>query len=51
MNHQALCDPQRINLFLDQKLSDDEQFAFELHLDDCHACRRQLEAATASEDA
>ncbi len=51
MNRQALCDPQRINLFLDQKLSEDEQVAFELHLDDCHTCRRQLEAATASEDA
>ena len=30
MNHQALCDPHRIDLFLDQKLSEDEQCAFEL---------------------
>ncbi len=51
MNNQQLCDPHRINLFLDQRLSDDEQAAFEAHMDDCQACRRQLETATASEDA
>ena len=51
MNHQQLCDPHRIELFLQQKLSDDEQSAFELHLDDCHACRRQLETSAAAEDA
>ncbi len=43
------CDPKRIELFLAQKLSDDEQTAFELHLDDCRDCRRQLESMAAGE--
>jgi len=47
---QITCDPQRIELFLQQKLSDEEQTAFELHLDDCHDCRHRLEAAAASDD-
>ena len=50
-NNQQLCDPQRVELFLQQKLSDDEQAAFELHLDDCQACRRQLETTAAGDDA
>ena len=44
------CDPERIELFLQQKLSDEEQTAFELHLDDCHDCRRRLEATAAGDD-
>ena len=51
INNQFLCDPHRIELFLQQKLTDDEQSAFELHLDDCHDCRRQLETSAAAEDA
>ena len=42
------CDPRLIELFLQQKLSDLEQAAFQSHLDDCDDCRRQLEAAAAS---
>ena len=49
-NNRMTCDPERIELFLQQKLSDEEQTAFELHLDDCHDCRRQLEATAASDD-
>jgi endo-1,4-beta-xylanase len=39
-NNRTTCDPERIELFLQQKLSDKEQTAFELHLDDCNDCRR-----------
>jgi serine/threonine-protein kinase len=46
-NHQLTCDPQRIELFLEQRLSDAEQSALELHLDDCDRCRRRLETAAA----
>ncbi|MCH7685494.1 MAG: serine/threonine protein kinase [Planctomycetes bacterium] len=44
------CDPERIELFLQQKLSDEEQTAFELHLDDCNDCRHRLEATAAGDD-
>ena len=51
MNDERLiCDPQRIELFLQQKLDEQEQSAFELHLDDCDDCRRRLEATAARED-
>ncbi len=49
-NNQMTCDPKRIELFLGQKLSDEEQTAFELHLDDCNDCRRRLEATAAGDD-
>ncbi len=49
-NDPVTCDPQRIELFLQQKLNDEEQTAFELHLDDCNDCRRRLEAAAAGAD-
>ena len=48
--NQMTCDPERIELFLQQKLSDEEQTAFELHLDDCDDCRHRLEATAAGED-
>ena len=47
---QKTCDPQRIKLSLGQKLSDEEQTAFELHLEDCDDCRRRLEATAAGDD-
>jgi serine/threonine protein kinase/WD40 repeat protein len=50
MNNNLTCDPGRIEQFLRQQLSDDEQTAFELHLDDCDDCRRRLEAAAAADD-
>ena len=50
-SNSTTCDPHRVELFLQQKLSDDEQTAFELHLDDCHDCRRRLETAAAADDA
>ena len=51
MNNQRMaCDPERIELFLQQQLSDEEQTAFELHLDECSDCRRRLEAAAAGAD-
>ena len=49
-NSRLTCDPKRIELFLQQQLSDTEQAAFQLHLDDCTDCRRQLEAAAAGDD-
>ena len=49
-DHRTTCDPQRIELFLEQKLSDEEQSAFESHLSDCDDCRRRLETTAASED-
>ena len=49
-NNQMTCDPERIELFLGQKLSDEEQTAFESHLDDCVDCRHRLESAAAGED-
>jgi hypothetical protein len=51
MNHRpSICDPQRIDLFLEQKLSEAEQTDFERHLDDCDACRRRLEASAAGDE-
>ena len=44
------CDPDRIELFLEQKLGDAELSAFESHLSGCDDCRRRLETAVASED-
>ena len=49
-NSQKVCDSQRIELFLQQQLSDQEQIAFESHLDDCSHCRDRLEATAAGED-
>ena len=49
-NNQTICDPDRIELFLQQKLSDGEQAAFESHLTECDDCCRRLEATAASED-
>ena len=42
--------PDRIELFLEQKLSDLEQAAFESHLDHCDDCRRRLETTAAGDD-
>ena len=47
---QTTCDPQRIELFLRHELSEAEQTAFELHLDECADCRRRLEATAARDD-
>ncbi len=49
-SNQTTCDPQRIQLFLDQKLSDAELSALESHLSNCDDCRRRLETTVASED-
>ncbi len=48
--HPTTCDPARIELFLRQQLSDGEQAAFELHLNDCVECRHRLETAAAGDD-
>lgn len=51
MNHKlTACNPDSIELFLQQKLSDCEQADFERHLDDCSDCRTQLETAAASDE-
>jgi len=47
-NQRTTCDPERIELFLQQKLNDAEQTAFESHLDDCDDCRQRLESTAAS---
>ena len=49
-NNQTTCDTHRIELFLQQKLSDGEQAAFESHLSECDDCCRRLEATAACED-
>ncbi len=49
-NHPTMCDPQRIELFLQQKLSEAEQTEFQSHLDICDDCCRHLEASAAAED-
>ena len=49
-DHRTTCDAERIELFLEQKLSDEEQSVFESHLSSCGACRQRLETAAASED-
>jgi len=49
-NHRTICNPQWIELFLDQRLSDEEQTAFESHLSNCDDCCRRLEARSARED-
>ncbi len=48
--NQTNCDPDRIELFLEQRLSDEEQSAFESHLSACGNCRQRLETAAAGED-
>lgn len=51
MNHKlTACNPDSIELFLQQELSDSEQADFERHLDDCSDCRAQLETAAASDE-
>ncbi len=49
-DHSTTCNPERIELFLGHKLSGEEQRAFELHLDHCNDCRRQLESTAAGDD-
>ncbi|MBC8351589.1 MAG: protein kinase [Planctomycetes bacterium] len=49
-NEQRTCQSESVEPFLQQQLSDEEQVAFELHLDDCNECRRQLEEAAAGDD-
>jgi serine/threonine-protein kinase len=46
-NRRPACDPGTIGQFLDERLSDQEQSAFEAHLDECAVCREQLECMTA----
>jgi serine/threonine-protein kinase len=46
-NHQQICDPQRIESCLGDSLSDEEQAAFESHLEACSVCRQALEHAAA----
>jgi len=49
-NNRTTCNPQWIELFLDQRLSDEEQTAFESHLSNCDDCCQRLEARSARED-
>jgi serine/threonine protein kinase len=41
------CDPTQIELFLLQQLTDEEQMAFESHLEVCDDCRHRLETTAA----
>jgi serine/threonine protein kinase len=41
------CNPSAAQRFLAEQLSDQEQAAFEAHLDECPACREQLESVAA----
>ena len=49
-NPRTTCDPEWIESFLEQKLSNEEQSAFESHLSTCDHCRQRLETAAARED-
>lgn len=49
-DNQLTCEPGLVEPFLQEKLSDDEQRAFESHLDGCSECRDRLEAAAASDE-
>ena len=44
------CDLERIELFLQQQLDEEERTAFESHLEDCDDCRHRLEATAADDD-
>ena len=46
-NQQSTCDPQQIERFLCDQLSETEQATFEHHLDACDACRLELEQQAA----
>jgi len=48
--NQLTCDPVRVELFLQQQLSEREQLAFESHLDKCSNCQQELEKNAASEN-
>lgn len=50
MSRQAACDPRQIEQFLDDRLSDVEQAAFEEHLESCFTCRQALEVQAAAPD-
>jgi eukaryotic-like serine/threonine-protein kinase len=41
------CDPSRLRLLLEDRLSDDDQAALAGHLEDCASCRRGLESLAA----
>ncbi|MBX3443233.1 MAG: protein kinase [Planctomyces sp.] len=47
---QTACDRRRVSLFLAQQLGDEEQTAFERHLETCEICRQQLENEAGSGD-
>jgi serine/threonine-protein kinase len=49
-NDRMGCHPEQIELLLQQRLSDEEQAAFEAHLDDCTHCRRELETTAARDE-
>lgn len=49
-DNQTECLPERIDLFLEQQLSADEQASFERHLDGCEQCRCVLETTAAREE-
>ena len=49
-NDPLTCDTQRAESYLRNVLTDDDQAAFERHLDDCVECRTHLEFAAAADD-
>jgi eukaryotic-like serine/threonine-protein kinase len=46
-NHSSICDPQRVEGCLSSLLNDEEQSAFEAHLEVCSVCRQSLEGRAA----
>ncbi len=50
MNQNTICDANLVDLFLVDQLGDDEQAAFEQHLESCSSCRQQLEERAAGAD-
>lgn len=50
MRSETSCDESLIQAFLDERMSAEEQRAFEQHLSDCRACREQLQEVAAAPD-
>src|SRR5438309_1705592 len=46
-DRKTACDPEALELFLSDRLADDDRQALEKHLDDCAECRERLERLAA----
>lgn len=49
-NNVSSCDPARVNLYLQERISDEDEAALMLHLAQCDACREQMESSAGDPD-